>query len=89
MLSGGLAGLSSWVIGYPIDYIKTKIQSQDLDEKKYKNAWDCFMKNYRKHGLKRFTRGLVTVSLRAFPVNAVGFTVEEKIAHYMGRRPLE
>ena len=75
MLAGGLAGLTSWVIGYPIDFLKTKIQSQDLDEKKYKSSWDCFMRNYRKYGFRVFTRGLFTVSLRAVPVNAVGFMV--------------
>ena len=31
MMAGGIAGLSSWVIGYPVDFLKTKIQSQNLD----------------------------------------------------------
>jgi solute carrier family 25 (mitochondrial carnitine/acylcarnitine transporter), member 20/29 len=75
MGAGGLAGLASWFIGYPIDFIKTKIQSQDLDEKKYKGIRQCFMINYRKYGLRCFTRGLLTVCLRSVPVNAVGFLV--------------
>ena len=47
MMAGGVAGLSSWVIGYPIDYLKTKIQSQDLDNKQYRGIWNCFWKHYR------------------------------------------
>ena len=88
MASGGMAGLISWVIGYPVDFLKTKIQSQDLDNRKFKNAKDCFIRNYRRYGAKGFTRGLFTVSLRSFPVNAVGFIVEEKVAGLLGRKPL-
>jgi hypothetical protein len=33
MLAGGVAGLGSWIFTYPLDFIKTKIQSQDLDNK--------------------------------------------------------
>ena len=89
MMAGGIAGLSSWVIGYPIDFMKTKIQSQDLDDKKYKGIWDCFIRHYRKRGMKAFTRGLWTVCLRAFPVNTVGFLVEDEVAHAMGRKVIE
>jgi solute carrier family 25 carnitine/acylcarnitine transporter 20/29 len=77
MLAGGIAGLASWIIGYPIDFLKTKLQSQDLDDKRYTGMRDCFQQTYRKYGLKVFTRGLVTVCLRSIPVNSVGFLVEE------------
>ncbi len=76
MAAGGLAGLTSWVIGYPIDFLKTKLQSQDLDDKKYSGMVDCFKRTYKKYGAHIFTRGLVTVCLRSFPVNAVGFLME-------------
>ena len=88
MMAGGTAGLLSWFIGYPIDYLKTKIQSQDLDEKKYKGMWDCFKRHYRKYGMACFTRGLWTVCLRAFPVNTVGFLTEDEVAHFMGRKEI-
>ena len=77
MGAGGVAGLLSWVIGYPVDFIKTKIQSQDLDNRKYKGMSDCFIRHYKKYGMAGFTRGLFTVCLRAFPVNTVGFLVED------------
>ncbi len=86
MISGGIAGLLSWIIGYPVDFIKTKIQSQDLDNKSYRSILDCYLTNYRKYGLNGFTRGLFTVCLRAIPVNAVGFLVEEEVADVMERK---
>lgn len=29
-LSGGLAGAATWTIMYPVDYVKTRIQSDSL-----------------------------------------------------------
>lgn len=81
-----MAGLASWFIGYPIDFIKTKIQSQDLDNKQYKGMVDCFWKSYKQHGASGFTRGLATVCLRSIPVNGVSFLVEDEIGSLMGRK---
>lgn len=44
--AGGLAGSTSWLFSYPLDYIKTVIQSQHLESIKYKNALDCAQKKY-------------------------------------------
>jgi len=30
LLSGGLAGVATWSVMYPVDYIKTRIQSDSL-----------------------------------------------------------
>lgn len=30
-LSGGLAGVATWFIMYPVDYVKTRIQSDSLE----------------------------------------------------------
>ena len=77
MLAGSAAGLISWVVGYPLDFIKTKIQSQDLDNKIYKGIIDCLKTNVREHGKRILTRGLTTVCIRSIPVNSVAFLVEE------------
>lgn len=73
MMAGGAAGLASWVFLYPLDFVKTKLQSQDIENRVYRGSWHCFRTNLKEHGWKVFTRGLVTVSLRSFPVNAMGF----------------
>jgi len=38
---GGIAGAASWIFSYPIDYVKTLIQSQKINQKEYKSAIDC------------------------------------------------
>lgn len=40
-LNGGLAGTMSWLTTYPLDYVKTLIQSDNLDARKYRSAYDC------------------------------------------------
>jgi solute carrier family 25 carnitine/acylcarnitine transporter 20/29 len=75
MSAGSIAGLFSWVFSYPIDFIKTKIQSQDLDNKTYKGIVDCLKTNIREHGKNILLRGLTTVCIRSIPVNSVGFLV--------------
>lgn len=88
MLAGGTAGLISWVVTYPIDFVKTKLQSQDLDHKKYRGMLNCFQRAYKKYGLIVFTRGLVTVCLRSIPVNAVGFLAEDEMGVLLNRKPI-
>lgn len=46
-LNGGLAGTMSWLTTYPLDYVKTLIQSDNLDARKYKSAYDCAKQRYR------------------------------------------
>jgi len=77
MFAGSSAGLTSWVIGYPIDFVKTKIQSQDLDNKIYKGIFDCLKTNVTQNGRSILLRGLSTVCIRSIPVNSVAFLVEE------------
>ncbi len=86
MFAGAVAGLVSWIIPYPIDFVKTKMQSQDLDKRTYKNSWDCFTTNYKEHGWRGFTRGLWTVCLRSIPVNSMAFLIEEETAILLGRQ---
>lgn len=74
---GGLAGVISWVVIYPVDVIKSRLQADGMDgnEKKYKNFWDCIKKSYKMEGLPVFTKGLNSTIIRAFPTNAATFTV--------------
>jgi solute carrier family 25 carnitine/acylcarnitine transporter 20/29 len=72
-LAGGLSGMCSWLFTYPIDYVKTLVQSDDLDNRKFKSAVDCARKQYSAEGYKTFFKGLGVTMLRSFPVNGVGF----------------
>lgn len=77
LLVGGLAGVISWVVIYPLDVIKSRLQVDGMegDAKKYKGLWDCMRKSYKTEGLSVFARGLNSTIIRAFPTNAATFAV--------------
>ena len=60
-ISGGIAGLSSWVIPYNIDTIKTRIQS---------NKANTIIEAYKQGSLYK---GIGVCSIRAILVNSIGF----------------
>lgn len=73
LLAGGLAGSASWVISYPIDVIKSRIQAENSNH--YTGALDCLKKSVRAEGYTCLFRGLNSTILRAFPTNAATFGV--------------
>jgi solute carrier family 25 (mitochondrial carnitine/acylcarnitine transporter), member 20/29 len=83
-LGGGVAGILSWALLYPLDVVKSRIQG-DV-EGRYTGAWDCFKKSIRADGWKSMTRGIGAVSLRAFICNGACFTAvawtEQAWQHY-------
>ena len=46
-LAGGVSGIAAWVLTYPIDVVKSRIQVDGMvGEVKYKGMVDCFKKSY-------------------------------------------
>lgn len=73
LLSGGLAGLTTWGLIYPIDYVKTLIQTDSLEKPRYKSSVQCALEEFRTKPLSTFFRGVEIMLARAFIVNAFGF----------------
>ncbi|KAF7996324.1 hypothetical protein HCN44_001956 [Aphidius gifuensis] len=73
LIAGGLAGTASWILTYPIDVIKSRLQA-DVDFK-YNGAIDCFKKSIKQEGFICLFRGLNSTIIRAFPTNAATFAV--------------
>ena len=67
LIAGGNAGLLSWLLTYPLDVIKTRIQSEQE-----KHIISAFNKGNLFSGLK-------VCLLRSFLVNSIGFYVYEKL----------
>ncbi|KFM76879.1 hypothetical protein X975_24721, partial [Stegodyphus mimosarum] len=74
---GGLAGVISWIVIYPFDVIKSRLQVDGMTEgkRKYSGFLECVKKSYKSEGLKVFTKGLNSTIIRAFPTNAATFAV--------------
>lgn len=74
--AGGLAGMTSWAISYPVDVIKSRIQSDGaFGPARYTGIMDCARQSVREEGLGVFSRGLNSALVRAFPTNAATFFV--------------
>lgn len=77
-LYGGLAGEVLWLASYPLDVVKSKMQTDGFGkDKRYRTMRDCFGQTWRKEGMVGFWRGLGPALLRAMPVSAGTFAVVE------------
>ena len=76
--AGGLTGIMSWTVSFPVDVIKTRLQMDGVNgQQQYRGMMDAFRKSIHRDGWAVLTRGLGTTAARAFPCNAVIFPVVE------------
>lgn len=91
LLAGGIAGVVTWVSIYPLDAVKTRLQTQStillengplLEPNNgpipSRSSWSIARDIARTEGVSGFYRGLGVCSLRAFIVNAAQFYAYEK-----------
>jgi len=78
-VAGGTAGLLQWWAVIPLDVLKARMQADDPENPKYKGVIDCVKKMYLTEGWKSFFRGIVPLSIRAFPVNGATFLAYETV----------
>ncbi|GAA5912400.1 uncharacterized protein JCM6883_005656 [Sporobolomyces salmoneus] len=83
LVAGGLAGIVGWGITFPLDVIKTKIQSTPLPSPSsphpYATVRSSFVSAYREGGWRVFVAGLGPTLVRSVPVNMVTFAVFELV----------
>lgn len=90
LMAGGLAGTFSWIVSFPVDVVKSRLQVDGIDgTTKYNGAIDCMRKSYREEGLKFFTRGLNSTLMRAFPMNAVCFLVVSYVMKFFDNKTID
>lgn len=71
LLAGGTAGAVSWLLAYPTDVIKSRVQVDGMTGPRlYKNSLDCLVKSVKAEGISCLFRGLTPTLIRAFPTNA-------------------
>lgn len=93
LICGGIAGIATWVSVFPLDLIKTRVQTQLPDYellKKNKNgnslkirgrmtAMQIFQSAYTNETSRVFFQGMGVCCVRAFLVNAVQWSIYELI----------
>ncbi|KZV94646.1 mitochondrial carrier with solute carrier repeats [Exidia glandulosa HHB12029] len=75
VLFGATAGYALWAIIYPIDVIKSRIQTDGFagPERKYGSTLDCLRKVWRAEGANGFLRGLGPTLIRSPFANGATF----------------
>ena len=90
LLAGGVAGVVYWTAVYPLDVVKTRIQSDVLDPKarQYRGMAHCARETLRQEGAAAFVRGMSPTLLRAFAYNSCAFLAYEKASALLRRAGL-
>lgn len=81
-----MGGFFYWAATYPIDVIKSSMQTDAVDpaKRRYKSVADCARKLYAQGGARRFTVGLTPCLLRSIPGNAACFLAYELTRDALG-----
>ena len=76
-LYGAAAGYVLWLGSYPLDVIKSRLQSDfggsDGKTKRYTGTIDCVRKTWIEGGMRAFWKGIVPTMLRAAPASGGTF----------------
>lgn len=79
MVAGSFAGIMEHCLMYPVDSVKTRMQSLKPHPKaRYRNIPEAFSKMMRHEGVLRPVRGMPAVMLAAGPAHALHFSCYEK-----------
>lgn len=85
MLYGALAGEALWLASYPLDVIKTKVQSDEFTGGRYNgSSLEAFRQLWHGQGWPGLWRGIVPTLLRAMPASAGTFATVELTLRLLG-----
>lgn len=85
MLGGFVSGPTLWLMVYPMDVIKSRLQTDALDKKSqvYKGTIDCARQIMAQNGWRGFFRGLIPTLARAPLSNSATFVTYEFAARHL------
>ena len=81
---GGLSGYTLWIGIYPIDVIKSKLQTDSIKDPKYRSSLAVIKDVFRTQGIRGFYKGFLPTILRAAPANGATFAVFEVTIRLLG-----
>ena len=82
---GALSGTTLWIMVYPIDVIKSVMQTDSLTKPKYgKSILSVGRQLYAKNGMAAFLKGFGPTIIRAAPANGATFATFEIMMRLLG-----
>jgi len=94
---GSFSGVTSWALIYPLDVVKTKVQTRTLAGEKKRGVWETFHRLVRGPdpenprpltvGIARIYRGLGISALRSITTHGLLWTFFDLTAGYIDRLP--
>ncbi|CAG61709.1 uncharacterized protein GVI51_K12045 [Nakaseomyces glabratus] len=82
---GALSGTILWLTVYPVDVVKSVLQTDSIENPKYKNSIiKATRALYKQHGIPAFFKGFVPTMIRAAPANAATFVSFEMTMRVLG-----
>ncbi|EKG04801.1 mitochondrial carrier protein, putative [Trypanosoma cruzi] len=87
LIAGGCAGLAQWIVIFPLDTIKTRMQVAKQGEML---GWTrCARQLYKIHGFTGLYRGMAPALVRAFAANGAAFAGVEATLQFFRTTGLE
>lgn len=74
---GGLSGYALWTGIYPVDIVKSKLQTDSLTKPTYSSSLSVVKDIWTKNGIRGFYKGFAPTILRAAPANGATFAAFE------------
>lgn len=85
MAFGALAGEALWISSYPLDVIKSQVQSDSFSNPRYpRGARDAILHTYNAYGFAGFWKGIAPTLLRAIPASSCTFATVELTLRLLG-----
>ncbi|KAI8980464.1 mitochondrial carrier domain-containing protein [Pilobolus umbonatus] len=85
-IAGNFGGMANVIVGQPLDTIKVRLQ---LDQGRFKNAWDCTLQTVKKEGFFALYKGMASPLVGIGAVNALLFAANSRIKNSLQTHPDE
>lgn len=88
LLSGGLAGTTSLMFVYPLDFARTRLgtdMGKDKSQRQFSGMGDCLSKIIKSDGVAGLYRGFVISALGIFFYRAAYFGLYDSSKHFTGK----
>ena len=79
MCYGAMAGVCLWLATFPHDVIKSCMQADQLENRKYPSLLSTIKTIHAEKGVSGFFKGLTPCLVRAPPINAATFLTFETV----------